>query len=106
MTRQFFIWTTFLGLTALASCDCMQDVTGTVYDKETKQPLDSVYAHKGTKNYGEYTDKQGEFKLNAISGGLCGCPPMLVIVSKEGYEQQTVEIKNANHANIYLIKKF
>ena len=105
MTRQFLIWTVSLALTALTSCDCLQNVTGTVLDKETKQPLDSVYAHKDTKDYGKYTDKKGEFKLDAISGGLCGCPSMSVVLSKDGYDSTTIKIKNARHETIYLTKK-
>ncbi|MGZ4071925.1 MAG: carboxypeptidase-like regulatory domain-containing protein [Bacteroidia bacterium] len=83
----------------------MQQVSGTVLDKSTRQPLDSVFAHKDSKDFGEYTDNSGEFKLNEISGGCRGCPPMNVVLTKEGYEQSTVKIKNEGHDTIYLTKK-
>ena len=82
----------------------MQKVSATVLDKETKQPIDSVYAVKAERDLGEYTDTSGQFKLSSISGGLCGCPPMKVVVSKKGYEKQVIKIPAAKHA-VILLKK-
>ena len=92
-------------VSSLSSCDCLQNVSGTILDKDTKQPIDSVYVHKDTKSYGEYSDKDGEFKLEAISGGLWDCPDMTVILSKEGYVQKKVKIGNAKHKKIYLARE-
>lgn len=90
---------------ALASCDCWQHVTGKVFDKGTGQPLDSAYASKGPDQKGTYSNPQGDFKLEGVSGGICGCPPMTVTISKKGYADTTVKIKNNSRGIIYLNKK-
>ncbi len=96
-----------LGLSFLIySCDCKQDVYGTVLDAETLQPIDSVYAYKQNKenNFG-YTDEQGHFEINSIDGGLSiGCPPMTVMFKKDGYEVDSTEIEVGTHAKVHLRK--
>lgn len=93
----------------LHSCDCKQLAEGYVFDKDTKLPLEKVYVHKNTKEYGEETSKNGYFGLSGISGGLCKCPPMKIILSKEGYETISVEVENRTSVfdedTIYLKKK-
>lgn len=93
-----------IGITTIA-CDCHQNVSGKVLDSATKKPLDSVYVHKITKDYGEYTSENGIFELSAVSGGLFGCPPMKIILQKEGYEQIEEEIDNSENKTILLTKK-
>lgn len=93
-------------LVLLTSCDCVQDVYGTVIDAETLQPIDSVYAYKQNKgkDFG-YTDERGHFEINSIDGGLSfGCPPMTVIFKKNGYEMDSTEIKVGAHAKVHLRK--
>ncbi len=90
----------------LTSCgDCNQNVSGTVLDKDTKAPIDSVYVHKDNKDYGEYTTDKGDFEISAISGGVFGCPLMTVVLNKDGYETTAVTIDNAASKTIYLTKK-
>jgi hypothetical protein len=93
-----------IGISTVA-CDCHQNVSGKVLDSNTKKPLDSVYVHKITKDYGEYTSENGMFELSATSGGLFGCPPMKIILNKKGYEQKVEEIENSGNKTILLTKK-
>lgn len=90
-------------LMLFTSCDCLQNVTGTVIDADTNQPIQGVQVHKQNKEYNkDETDEEGKFAIESISGGLFGCPPMTIIVSKEGYETKTVEIDNAEDDTIKL----
>lgn len=80
-----------IGLTFLASCDCLQRVTGTVVDIETGRPLKSVTVYNKNKDWIKTTtDTTGHFELSSISGGF-RCPPMTVIADINSYEK--VEIK-------------
>jgi hypothetical protein len=90
---------------AFYSCDCNQNVSGTILDKTTKRPIDSAYTQNANKNYDHnYSDKNGFFELNSISGGFRGCPPMNVAITKEGHEIVTIEIENGGHDTVYLEK--
>lgn len=98
---------TFIILSAFfASCDCMQIVSGTVIDGDTKKPLDSVLVYKENKNYDKsYTDTSGKFKIESISGGLFGCPGMTVVIERAGYEKQTMKIGCGDFETITLNRK-
>lgn len=86
----------------LTSCDCYQNVTGTIVDAETNQPIEGAYVQKEHKDYDkDETDEKGNFKVESISGGF-RCPPMTVIISKEGYETLTVKINNGGNEKIKL----
>jgi hypothetical protein len=86
-----------------ASCDCLQNVRGTVLDAETSQPIQGVLMQKENRpNCKADTDGEGDFEISSISGGLFRCPPMTVVVSKDGYETQVVKIDNAGHETIKL----
>ena len=90
-------------LTILTSCDCLQNVAGTVIDAQTDQPIQDAHVQKENKENDQAdTDENGNFEIRSISGGLLGCPPMTVIVSKKGYETLTVEIKNGGDETIKL----
>jgi hypothetical protein len=87
----------------ITSCDCNQNVSGIVLDKDTKQLIDSAYVQKVNQNYNHtYTDAKGEFKLNCIFGGLRKCPPMAVAITKKNYEIKNIEIENSRYDTIYL----
>lgn len=98
------IFLTFITL-FIISCDCNQNVSGKVLDNESKQPIDSVYVHKVGRDYGEYSLKNGEFKLSYTDGGLFGCPDMNIVLTKEGYEIENVSIPNSENRIIYMKKK-
>ena len=89
----------------LSSCDCMQMASGTVFDNDTKEPIDSVYAKPYNRQYGVYTTGKGDFELREISGGLYGCPSMTVELSKDNYESTTVKISSGGYEKVYLKKK-
>ncbi len=73
------------GLTVLISCDCYQQISGTIVDKSTGKPLTGVCVYNQRKDWIKTTtDSTGHFKLSAISGGF-GCPPMKVTVQAENY---------------------
>ena len=93
-------------LLLLISCgDCLQDVSGTILDKDTKQPVDSVYIYNAKNNaIHTLSDNTGNFKLESISGGLFSCPPMKVIIVKKGYHKDSTEMQNDSHSIICLIK--
>lgn len=97
--------TPFLFLLVLfCSCDCLQIAQGTVYDQTTGKPLDSVLVYRDAKDLGEYSNEKGEFKFTAISGGLCGCPPLTVKLNKSGYQERSIRFKNPGNDTIYLSK--
>ena len=93
-----------IGVTII-SCDCHQNVSGKVLDSDSKKPLDSVYVHKISREYGKYTSENGTFELDATSGGLFGCPPMKIVLNKKGYEQKEEEIENSGNKTIFLTKR-
>ena len=89
----------------LNSCDCLQTVSGTVYDNETKQVIDSVFVKKKNSEFDNaYTDKKGCFRIESIDGKPFACPPMTVVISKTGYEPVITDIENGENKNIYLKK--
>jgi hypothetical protein len=107
MKRYWKVWLTLFTLTLfIISCDCRQSVSGTVLDQDTKQPIDSVFIFKQSKEYNNiYSDKKGWFEVTSISGGLFGCPPMTIELKREGYITKTVKIDNASNETIYLKRK-
>lgn len=79
-------------LSILTSCDCNQQVAGTVVDKETGRPLQDVTVYNKSKEYIiTTTDSTGYFELSNISGGL-RCPPMTVIATLNNYYKVEVSI--------------
>lgn len=90
-------------LSVLTSCDCVQNVTGTVLDAQTGLPLEGALVHEeNMDNPRVSTEKDGKFEIEGISGGLFGCPPMTVVISKDNYETQTVKIDNFGKATVKL----
>lgn len=86
----------FAGFT-LASCDCVQHVSGIVVDSQTKKPLNNVSLGKleredTTNSYSRriYSDKNGRFDYHGISGGFRKCPDLELHFSKQGYKASKV----------------
>ncbi|MFN8208266.1 MAG: hypothetical protein U0T82_12800 [Bacteroidales bacterium] len=84
-------------------CDCLQQVSGTVYDFETKVPIDSV-AYGITPiltkdnsqeniNYKRFTKENGFFDWKNINGGFW-CPRIKIYFIKEGYETKSKSFKS------------
>ena len=79
------VLTLLAGLTALVSCDCYQQISGTIVDKNTGKPLKGVSVYNIQKDrIKTITDSTGHFELSAISGGF-RCPPMKLAVQAENY---------------------
>ena len=89
----------------LSSCEGFVEYTGTVYDAQTNEPLDSVrcvitlYKDRG---YYQYSDSVGKYY---VSTSLVGCVPNCgeydVEFSKQGYKTQIVTAPT----DIYLEKE-
>jgi len=89
----------------LYSCDCNQNVSGIVLDKETNLPIEKATIQNLNGDYNVFSSEKGEFKISAISGGIFNCPPMDVIVSKDGFFSDTLSIKNSKQEKVYLKQK-
>ncbi len=108
--RQF----TIIILTTLifSSCDCIQQATGVVFDRQTKEPIDKVALGKYEKedpnnSYSKrrLTDKNGLFDYHSTSGGLSGCPDLILYFSKSGYKTtKMVFASYTNNDTVYLDK--
>ena len=72
--------------------------------KQTNQLKGLTFKRKIRDYDKDETDEKGNFKIESISGGF-RCPPMTVIVTKEGYETLTVKISNGNDKTIRLKRK-
>jgi hypothetical protein len=105
MTRfRIFAALTFL-VASLYGCDCVQIARARVLDATTKQPIDSVKVYKKSRaEQNTLTNHKGEFELHSISGGLSGCPPMTVVLTKAGYRTKTVDVGSDSSTVIYLDK--
>jgi hypothetical protein len=100
--RQFSI--IFFLAILFASCDCNQIVSGTILDKETGKPLNSITVYKKNKSWvSTKTDTAGHFELSNISGGY-GCPPMTIIVDDYNYHKVEVSIDAGSQKEIQLEK--
>lgn len=89
----------------LSSCDCLQQVSGTVLDADNGAPIEGVRVQKANRDYvRDQTDTDGRFTIEGISGGLW-CPPMTVVLRKEGYETLTLDIDNGGDKTIRLKRK-
>lgn len=97
---------TVLTILFLISCDCKQDVSGTVLDDKTGKPLSNIEVYNKNKiSVKTKTDTAGHFKLSNISGGY-GCPPMTVIIddnrftkldmSTDAGAQKEIRLKEVN----------
>ena len=111
MTRlsQFLVFI-ILGV-IIISCDCLQQVNGTVIDSNTKLPIDSViisrYVSVDTTielNHNIYSDKDGNFEFSGMTIGLFGCPRIKIVVEKNGYESTIKKFRSCCTENdtIYL----
>ncbi len=89
----------------LYSCDCNQNVSGIVLDKETNLPIEKATIQKLNGSYNVFSSEKGEFKISAISGGVFKCPPMKIIVSKDGFFLDTLSIENSKQKKVYLKQK-
>ena len=73
-------------------CEGYRCGTGTVVDKITRFPLDSVYIEVLTGRKIMYTDSTGKFDVcNPMSGCIPDCRDISIRFSKAGYQSVTLE---------------
>jgi hypothetical protein len=83
----------FSGTCFFLSWDCVQTSEGVVADGQTHKPLDSVLittvdpAKQKTYTRASYTDSRGAYRFFHITGGLFGCPELVLYFNKPGYRQ-------------------
>lgn len=95
---------------SLSSCDCMQKADGVILDQQTKQPIKevSVSQNEAPKEnaYVERSDESGHYIISAISGGLCGCPDIVLNFSKDGYKTRKITFSSrSSRDTVYLERR-
>ncbi|WP_123776128.1 hypothetical protein [Brumimicrobium aurantiacum] len=85
------------------SCECRQEASGIILDKNTNEPIDSVIVRGEEGMDGEvYSAEDGSYAIDGgMTGAVKGCPDSKVSFSKEGYE--TMYVTNPNEKTIYLV---
>lgn len=102
--------TIFVGsLVIVFGCDCYRDAEGIVVDIDTKQPISGVqivnnsdFEHRQTQNLSA-TDSAGQFSYSDLSGGLFGCPDLVLVFSKPDYLHQRINVSDGIDT-VFLIK--
>jgi hypothetical protein len=91
----FFI--VFLFAFALPSCSGSRCADGTVIDKDSQQPLDSVLCTVITGTQTAYTDEKGHYSVcNHMGACDMGCKSITVEFSKPGFKPVTQENNDCN----------
>lgn len=94
-----------IALAFLVSCDCNQNVKGTILDRNTNEPIGNADIYNKNKSWSKTkTDEKGYFELSNVSGGFT-CPPMTIIVEHTDYEKAETEIESVGQKEILLTKK-
>jgi hypothetical protein len=95
----------FIAFTFLVSCDCNQNVKGTILDRNTNEPIGNVDIFNKNKSWSKTkTDGKRYFELSNVSGGFT-CPPMTIIVEHKDYQKIETEIESGGQKEILLAKK-
>ncbi len=89
----------------LTSCDCLQHVQGIVIDSETLLPINNVMVIKKEADRIIYTDSVGNFALMSMTGGLFGCPKIVLSFEKYGYEETTKKYRSCCRDSVVVILK-
>ncbi len=98
---------TFILITLLIGCDCVQEIEGFVIDDKSEIVIKGVKVWKKQRpSIIEETDNSGLFNYHGISGGIWKCPDLNLIFEKEGYErlEKTFPAYNPESVEIRLIK--
>lgn len=85
------------------SCECRQEINGTVKDFNTDNPLQHVRISWLDKSADDlFTDSIGVFCIKKVSRNLFGCPTIKIIIEKEGYEKKIVQLDHCESEYILL----
>src|SRR3954470_15329626 len=89
-----------LACTLSVTAGAQFNVSGTVYDSTTHEPLSGASVFCQNTTLGTVTNKQGEFSLQLKSGGYD------LIFTYTGYQTQTIRIKgDVNKFEVIMIKE-
>lgn len=95
----------FIVFSLLYSCDCHQNISGIILSKETNLPIEKATIQTLNRDYKVFSSEKGEFRISAVSGGFFKCPPMEIVVSKDGFFSDTLSIENSKQKKVYLKQK-
>lgn len=88
----------------LQACEGYRCADGTVIDKTTDLPMDSVYIEVLTGSQTIYTDSSGKFDVcNQFGGCVPHCKDIMVRFSKNGYKTVTLNNPKAED-RVYMEK--
>tara|TARA_R110001606_G_scaffold221776_1_gene369561 strand:+ start:136192 stop:136503 length:312 start_codon:yes stop_codon:yes gene_type:complete len=92
----------FAGLLFLMfGCDCHRHAEGIVVDDDTKRPIAGVQIvnnsdfERGQAQNLFVTDSAGQFSYSDISGGIFGCPDLVLVFTKSDYLVQRINVSNS-----------
>jgi hypothetical protein len=99
MTKRLL--TIFTGLLLLMfGCDCHRHAEGIVVDDATKRPIAGVqivnnsdFEREQTQNL-FVTDSAGQFSYSDISGGIFGCPDLVLVFTKSDYLVKRINVSS------------
>ncbi|MCV9389091.1 carboxypeptidase-like regulatory domain-containing protein [Reichenbachiella ulvae] len=98
----FFKTATITMALLLWSCDCHRHAEGVVLDAQTQLPIAEVQIvndrdfEEGITSQLILTDSTGYFEYSDISGGLFGCPDLVLVFSKRGYKIHRLNLSENN----------
>lgn len=88
---------------SLCSCDCSQKAEGVVLDRLSRQPVADASVTKfspdGKPLEGKpisHADGEGRFRYSDISGGLTGCPDLVLHFAKPGFQSRTITLPSGS----------
>ncbi len=88
----------------LTSCEGFKCSNGTVMDKSTNLPLDSVFVNVVSGSEFIYTDTTGKFNVcNRFGGCVPDCKDITITFSKNGYD--TLSFTNLSAESIVYMEK-
>lgn len=85
------------------SCDCLQHVQGVVIDAKTQLPIDKVMVKESSRDWIIHTDSLGHFEITSMTGGLFGCPKILLSFEKKGYIKIYKKYKSCCTDNVIVV---
>ncbi len=92
-----------LTMLTLIACESQRHISVTVVDKDSGQPLDSVYVQVDAGNNGNYdknsadgyTDENGKYETYMMIGCSFGCYDIQMSYAKAGYKK-LVQLNNTS----------
>lgn len=94
-----------IALLCISSCDCLQVFNGSVMDASDKKAIKDVHIHISGKSYnGCTTDSSGCFEITDITGGINDCRHLKLVLEKDGYISDTVEVINNSSDTLFMYR--